>query len=186
MSRMPVVVENLMREIEDDVRHLRRKRLLARGGPGEYRDPKIYAGVDEVLRRAIDARDHDALLMPDFLTSEADWDLSLHLKYASHRPVFGALLIAVKRKLLLPLNRWLYEFSLENFRKQRRINRVMFACIEELAIENARLRGALQAAGIDSADAACRSSSGDAGGPGRGLPEEQGATRPIPVDRPHP
>lgn len=144
MSAMPVEVDKLMREIEDDVRHMRRKRLLARGGAGDYRDPALYARVDEVLRRAIEARDHDALLLPDFLTGEAGWDLSLHLKYASHRPVVGTALIAVKRKVLLPLMRWLYEFSLENFRKQRRINTVLFACIEELAIENARLRQAIQ------------------------------------------
>jgi hypothetical protein len=54
--------------------------------------------------------------------------------------VIGPLLIAIKRRLLLPLTRWLYEYSLENFRRQRRINSVLFACIEELAIENARLR----------------------------------------------
>jgi hypothetical protein len=76
---VPVEVTELMREIEDDVRHMRRRRLLARGGAGEYRDPAIYACVDEVLRRAIDARDHEALLLPDFLSSEADWNLSLHL-----------------------------------------------------------------------------------------------------------
>lgn len=140
---MPVEVKDLMREIEDDVRHARRKRLLARGGAGEYRDPAIYAGVDAVLRRAIDARDHDALLLPDFLSSEADWNLSLHLTYASHRPTVGGLIIAAKRRLLLPLMRWLYEYSLENFRKQRRINTVLFACIEELALENARLRQAI-------------------------------------------
>src|SRR6476660_8691554 len=140
---MAVSVEGLMREIEDDVRRERRRRLLARGGAGEYRDPAIYVAVDEVLRRAIDARDHDALLLPDFLSSEADWNLSLHLKYASHRPAIGGLLIAVKKRVLLPVMRWLYEYSLENFRRQRRINTVLFACIEELAIENARLRQAL-------------------------------------------
>ena len=140
MSGMPVEVERLMREVEDDVRQMRRKRLLARGGASEYRDPAVYAGVDDVLRRAIDARDTDALLLPDFMTSEADWNLSLHLKYASHRPAVGGMLIAIKRRILLPLMRWLYEYSLENFRRQRRINTVLFACIEELAIENARLR----------------------------------------------
>ena len=151
MSGMPVPVEGLMREIEDDVRQMRRKRLLARGGAGNYRDPAIYAGVDDVLRRAIDARDHDALLLPD-LMSDADWQLALHLKYASHRPAVGSMLVAIKRKLLLPLMRWLYEYSLENFRRQRRINTVLFACIEELAIENARLRGALRAQGVQTAD----------------------------------
>jgi hypothetical protein len=145
MSAMSVEVKDLMRQIEDDVRHARRKRLLARGGAGEYRDPDVYAGVDAVLRRAIDGRDHDALLLPDFLSSEADWNLSLHLRYASHRPALGGWIIAAKRKVLLPVMRWLYEYSLENFRKQRRINTVLFACIEELAIENARLRQAVAA-----------------------------------------
>jgi hypothetical protein len=137
---MTVHVQSLMREIEDDVRQMRRRRLLARGGAAEYRDPAVYAGVDELLRRAVEARDHDALLLPDFLSSEADWNLSLHLRYESHRPALGWLLITIKRRVLLPLMRWLYEYSLENFRRQRRINHVLFACIEELAIENARLR----------------------------------------------
>jgi hypothetical protein len=137
---MTVRVDHLMREVEDDVREIRRKRLLARGGAGEYRDAATYEGVDEIMRRAIDARDHDALLLPDFLNSDPEWQLALHLRYASHRPVIGPLLIAIKRRLLLPLTRWLYEYSLENFRRQRRINTVLFACIEELAIENARLR----------------------------------------------
>jgi hypothetical protein len=137
---MAVAVDALMREIEDDVREMRRRRLLARGGAGEYRDEAVYEGVDETLRRAIDGRDHDALLLPDFLNSDPDWQLSLHLRYASHRPVIGSFLIAMKRRVLLPLTRWLYEYSLENFRRQRRINTVLFACIEELAIENSRLR----------------------------------------------
>ena len=145
---MHVPVDRLMREIEDDVRHARRKRLLARGGAGDYRDAAIYAGVDALLRRAIEARDHEALLIPDYMSSEAEWQLALHLRYASHRPLLGPVLIAFKRRVLLPLMRWLYEYSLENFRRQRRINAVLFACVEELAIENARLRRAVASAGL--------------------------------------
>ena len=48
--------------------------------------------------------------------------------------------MCVKRRVILPLVRWLYNFSLENFRRQRHVNRLLFACIEELAIENAKLR----------------------------------------------
>ncbi len=129
-----------MREIEDDVRRARRKRLLARGGAAEYRDADIYEHVDIVLRRALEARDHDALLLPDFLSSDPDWQLTTHLRFTSHRPVIGPLLIFVKRRILLPLTRWLYEYSLENFRRQQQLNTVLFACIEELAIENAKLR----------------------------------------------
>ena len=142
-----------MGELEDDVRRARRKRLLARGGPGEYRDAAIYEGVDVVLRRALDARDHDVLLLPDFMTSEDEWQLSLHLQWASHRPVVGPTLIFFKRRVLLPLMRWLYEYSLENFRRQRRVNRVLFACIEELAIENAKLRQRLGGSPADGASA---------------------------------
>lgn len=129
-----------MREIEEDVRLARRKRLLARGGASEYLDPGIYADVDAVLRRALEARAHDALLLPDFLSGESDWQLATHLRFSSHRPIFGPLIVFLKRRILLPLTRWLYEYSLENFRRQQYVNTVLFACIEELAIENAKLR----------------------------------------------
>jgi hypothetical protein len=133
-------VDRLMREIEDDVRRARRKRLLARGGAAEYRDPEIYEQVDIVLRRALEARDHGALLLPDFLSSDPDWQLTTHLRFSSHRPVIGPVLVFIKRRLILPLTRWLYEYSLENFRRQQKLNTILLACIEELAIENAKLR----------------------------------------------
>jgi hypothetical protein len=46
----------------------------------------------------------------------------------------------VKRRLLMPMLRWLFEYSRDNFERQRRVNDVLFACVQELAIENARLR----------------------------------------------
>lgn len=133
-------VDRLMREVEDDVRRARRKRLLARGGASEYRDAEVYERVDRVLRRALEARDHEALLLPDLLDSEHDWQLTLPLRFSSHRPVVGPVILFFKRRVLLPLTHWLYEYSLENFRRQRRLNVVLFACIEELAMENAKLR----------------------------------------------
>src|SRR5262249_8516584 len=135
-----IEVDRLMRELEDDVRRARRKRLLARGGAAEYRNPALYEHVDIVLRRALEARDHGGLLLPDFLSSDPDWQLTTHLRFSSHRPVIGPVLIFFKRRLLLPLTRWLYEYSLENFRRQQRLNTTLLACIEELAIENAKLR----------------------------------------------
>ncbi len=141
---MPVTpdinVDRLMREIEDDVRRARRKRMLARGAAAEYRDPDIYEQVDTILRRALDARDHSALLLPDFLSSDPDWQLTTHLRFASHRPLVGPIILFVKRRILLPLTRWLYEYSLENFRRQQKLNTILLASIEELAIENAKLR----------------------------------------------
>jgi hypothetical protein len=136
----PVEVDRLMSEIEDDVRRARRKRLLARGAASEYRDPAVYAGVDAVVRRALEARDHEALLLPDLLSADHDWQLQTYLRFSSHRPVVRPLLVFFKRRILLPLTRWLYEYSLENFRRQQKINLLLFACVEELAIENALLR----------------------------------------------
>ena len=138
-----VSVERLMSEIEGDLRGERRERVLARGGAPEYRRPETFAAVERVLRRAIEGRDHDALLIPEILPDDEDWRLQTHLRFASHRPVIGPIVIFFKRRLLLPLTRWLYEYSLENFRRQQRVNQLLFACLEELALENARLRGEL-------------------------------------------
>ena len=134
-----VSVERLMHEIADDLRGERRERALARGGPAEYRDPEIFAAVEGVLRRAVESRNLDASLIPALLEDEEDSRLQTHLRFSSHRPLAGPVIVFVKRRILLPVTRWLYEYSLENFRRQQQINRVLFTCLEELAIENARL-----------------------------------------------
>ena len=59
------------------------------------------------------------------------------------------MILVVKRRLLLPLTRWLFEYSQENFRRQDHLNRVLFACLEELALENARLRRTIAARATD-------------------------------------
>jgi hypothetical protein len=135
-----VSVERLMHEIEDELRGERRERALARGGPPDYRDPEIFAAVEGVLRRAVESRDLDASLIPALLEDEEDSRLQTHLRFSSHRPVTGPLIVFIKRRILLPVMRWLYEYSLENFRRQQQVNRILFACLEELAIENARLQ----------------------------------------------
>ena len=132
-------VEPLMREIEDRVRDDLRRRLLARGGAPEYQDPEVFRSVDRLLRRAADRPDEHALL-PEFLGPESDWRIQTHVRFVSHRPVTGPLVLFVKRRILLPLTRWLYEYTVDNFERQERVNRMLVACIEELAIENARLR----------------------------------------------
>jgi hypothetical protein len=133
-----------MGELGDEIRDARRRRMVARGGAAEYRDAEVFADVEAVFRRVLDSRDLDALLVSDLLDDPDDYTLQLRLRYASHRPLIGPLLIFVKKRILLPLSRWLYEYSLENFRRQQRVNRLLFACIEELAIENAKLRKELR------------------------------------------
>ena len=135
-----ISVDRVMREIEGDLRRERRARLLEKGAPEDYRDAEIHAAVETVLRRAVETRNHDAVLLPEVLGDEDEWKLETRLRFSSHRPLIGPLIVFLKRRLLLPLTRWLYEYSLENFRRQQRVNRILFACIEELAIENAKLR----------------------------------------------
>jgi hypothetical protein len=145
VTREPAIsVEKVMREIGDDLRRERRARLLARGAPSEYRDADVFAAVEGVLRRAVEGRDVEAILLPELLADQEEWRLQTHLRFASHRPVLGPVIIGFKRRVLLPIMRWLYEYSLENFERQQRVNRILFACIEELAIENARLRQDIQ------------------------------------------
>lgn len=139
-SSGPATVARLMREIEDEVREQRRTRLLTRGGPEEYHDDAVFAIVEQVLRRAVDERDPHALLIPALLDSDVDVELRLPLTFTTHRRVTGPIVLFVKKRILLPLMHWLYEYSLENFRRQARVNQVLFASIEELAIENAKLR----------------------------------------------
>jgi hypothetical protein len=70
------------------------------------------------------------------------------MRYQSHRPSAAAsLVIFLKRRILMPVFRWMFEYSRDNFERQRRVNRVLFACVQELAIETARLRQELDSSG---------------------------------------
>jgi hypothetical protein len=63
------------------------------------------------------------------------------MRYQSHRaPGPASIIVFFKRRLLMPVLRWLFEYSRDNFERQRRVNRVLFACVQELAVETARLR----------------------------------------------
>jgi hypothetical protein len=135
-----VSVDALMRRLEDDLRAELRRRLLVRGAPAEYGDETLFAAVEEVLRRALENRTPQALLLPELLGDAEEWEPLTYLRFSSHRPIIGKALVLVKKRVLLPVTRWLFEFGLENFRRQRHINCAIFACLEELAIENARLR----------------------------------------------
>jgi len=133
-----------MSGIEAAVRDELRRRLVARGGPAEFRDPAIFTGVHALLARAADRRDLDALLLPELLADEEAWKPAVELKIASHRPVVGPVIVFFKRRVILPLVRWLFEYTDDNFRRQDYVNRVVMACLEELAIDNARLRAELE------------------------------------------
>jgi hypothetical protein len=136
----PIRTKPLMDRIESDVREAIRRRATTHGGSAEYSDPEIFERVWSLLGHATDGRNLDFLLLPELLDEGRDWDLEPRLSLTSHRPALGPLILLVKRRLLLPLSRWLFEYAHDNFRRQKQLNRILFACIEELAVENARLR----------------------------------------------
>ena len=127
-----------MKEVEAAARRDRRERLVT-GGAAGYSDPELFAEVDGILRRAVE-RSERGVLLPDVLPDDEEWRLDTSLRLSSHRPVVGPAIVFVKQRLLLPLVRWLVDYNRDNFRRQQRVNRLLAACIEELAIENARLR----------------------------------------------
>jgi hypothetical protein len=145
MTEAKVRVDEVMGEIERDVRARLRRHLLKKGGAADYEDQEIFDAVHALLSRAVDGRDLDATLLPELVDGDVDWRLQTHLNLSTHRPAAtGRFILFAKKKLLLPLTRWLFEYSQENFRRQDRLNRILFVCIEELALENARLRRSLE------------------------------------------
>jgi hypothetical protein len=140
-----VRVDAVMAEIERDVRDRLRRHLVKKGGAADYQDEAIFDAVHALLARAVDERNLDATLLPELTDGDVDWRLQTHLKLTTHRPAAaGRLILFAKNKLVLPMTRWLFEYSQENFRRQDHLNRILFACIEELALDNARLRRQLE------------------------------------------
>lgn len=140
-----VRVEDVMRGVEDDVRRERRRRLLGRGASNAFGDAEIFEAVERLVRRAVEDRPEGSLLLPDLLSDADEWMLDTKPpRVTSHRTIIGPAIVLFKRRVAEPLTRWLYEHLAENLRRQHRINRLLFACVEELAIENARLRRDLE------------------------------------------
>ena len=140
----PVRVAPLMAEIEREARSTIRRRLATHGMPA-YEDEQIFEHVRARLQHAADGRDLNVLLLPELLGDEVEWSLEPNLRLSSHRPAAGGAILFVKRRVLLPLTRWLFEYAQDNFKRQEHLNRVLLACVEELAAENARLRQDLDA-----------------------------------------
>jgi hypothetical protein len=139
-----VATEAVMSELQGRVRERVRAELVRHGASSALEDPALFADIDALLRAAIERSQPNALLLPELLGDPSTWRLETALTYRSHRGAAGAPIVFVKQRVLMPLLRWLYEFNRDNFERQRRINQVLFACVQELAIETARLRRELQ------------------------------------------
>jgi len=136
--------EQVMSELQDRVRERVRAELVRHGASPALDDPALFAEIDTLLRNAIERSQPAALLLPELLGEPSSWRLETAIKYQSHRGAAGAPIVFVKQRLLMPILRWFYEFNRDNFERQRRINQVLFACVQELAIETTRLRRELR------------------------------------------
>lgn len=134
-----------MAELHGRVRERLRAQVLASGGPHEFEDPAFFADVETLLNTAASTFDSTKLILPELLGDPETWRLNTAMRYQSHRTKGPAsVLIFVKSRLLMPVFRWLFEYSRDNFERQRRTNLVLFACVQELAVETARLRRELR------------------------------------------
>jgi hypothetical protein len=130
-----------MAELQDRVRARLREELLQHGASRALEDPAVFADVERVLRHAAGRSGIRALLLPEFLGDPTTWRLEPALTYPSHRGALAATMIrGIKQRVLMPALRWLFEYSHDNFVRQQRVNLALFACVQELAIENAELR----------------------------------------------
>lgn len=140
-TTVAVPVDAVMADLQGRVRERLRADLLRHGASPAFNDSELFAEVERVLHAGVDVAGSPALLLPELLGDPATWRVETALRYDSHRGSAAAgLIIFVKRRLVLPVVRWLFEYSRDNFERQRRVNAVLFACVQELAIETARLR----------------------------------------------
>lgn len=94
-----------------------------------------------LLRTAAEHNQAQGLILPELLGDPETWRLETSLRLRTHRPgPLGKAILAMKGRILVPITRWLFEYGRENFDRQQRVNAVLFACVQELAIEVARLR----------------------------------------------
>ena len=141
----PVPVDAVMTELHGRVRERLRAQLLASGGSPDFEDPALFADVEALLHAAASTPESAKLILPELLGEPDTWRLTTSMRYQSHRAKGPAsLLIFLKRHVLMPMFRWLYEYSRDNFERQRRTNHVLFACVQELALETAQLRRELR------------------------------------------
>jgi hypothetical protein len=141
----PVRVETVMAELQDRVRARVQAELLQHGASPALEHDHIFAELDRILRDAVTRSQPRALLLPELMGDPSTWRIDTAVRYRSHRAKTAASLIGfAKRWLLMPVLRWFYEYSRDNFERQLRVNHVLFACVQELAIQNAELMHRIQ------------------------------------------
>lgn len=137
-------IEQVMAEVRARVRDDVRARLV-RNGAVEFTEEQLFVATERLLHDALPYANRERLLLPELLDDEDAWRLDPALRLSSHRPMMGGALVWLKRRLLLPIMRWLFDYSRENFARQERLNFVLMACLERLAVDHARLTARVEA-----------------------------------------
>lgn len=141
----PVDVDEVMAELHRRVRERMRSELSDAGDSQVFDDPAIFAEVESLLRAAAATPEARPLILPELLGEPHTWRLTTTMRYQSHRGKgASSAIMALKRRVLMPLFRWIFEYSRDNFERQRRTNHVLFACVQDLALESALLRRELR------------------------------------------
>lgn len=157
-----VSADAVMTEVQARVRERLREHVLRHGASRAFEDADLFAEVERCLWNASDSSDPNSLILPQFLGDPSTWHLDVAIRYKSHRGgVPARALLFLKQRLLMPVFRWLFEYSRDNFERQRRVNHVLIACVQELAIETARLRMDVRRLADPSAAAARRTGAPD-------------------------
>ncbi|MGE3576842.1 MAG: hypothetical protein AB7I25_00170 [Vicinamibacterales bacterium] len=137
--------DRITAEVRDRVRDRVRVELRRHGASVALEDPAVLGAVESLLHRAAEQQHPGALLLTQILGEPSTWRLETALTTRSHRGgAAAAALVFVKTRLVLPVVRWVFEFSRDNFERQQRVNQVLFAAVQELAIENTRLRAEVE------------------------------------------
>jgi hypothetical protein len=149
MSTPDVKVDAVMAQLQESLRARLRDDLVQHGASAALGDPAVYAEVERLFRQAARTGPR-SLLLPELLGDPAGWRLEPALTIGSHRGALAASVIrGVKQRVIMPVMRWLFEYTHDNFVRQQRVNQVLFACVQELAVQNAALRRDLERAAAD-------------------------------------
>jgi hypothetical protein len=143
VSDAAVSTEAVMSEVREQVRADLHARLIAAGAGDDFDSRAVFDEVDRLLAQALAHADPKALLIPALLADP--WRPALSLDFTGHRGGVAARAIrTVKARLVLPVVRWLYEYSAENFRRQQQVNVALMACLQTLAADHARLKARVE------------------------------------------
>jgi hypothetical protein len=139
-----VATEAVMEEVRARVRAELYARIVRTGAADDFDSPAVFDEVDRLLTRALAHDDPRALLVAARL--DQPWAPALSLDFTGHRSGVAARAIHyAKSRVVLPVVRWLYEYSAENFRRQQQVNVALMACLQTLAADHARLKARVDA-----------------------------------------